>query len=175
MVKMKWDCRLSTGLPSSSWLCRLWSRKGDLQQAWNRDRKAVWDQVGLSNCRHEGLVMVLGRSPPQTRPWWSIMSGSPMYRDIANRRIPVSHKYPPGDLNMSPLWQEANRKSTGPVRHGENEVRLQALHNSLITWFSCFCPAKFSLWAGPQTWIFMLSFIPGPWWAFSTLDVLNSA
>ncbi len=27
----------------------------------------------------------------------------------ANRRIPVSHKYPPGDLNLWPLWQEANR------------------------------------------------------------------
>jgi hypothetical protein len=24
----------------------LWSRKGDLQRAWNRGRKAVWDQVG---------------------------------------------------------------------------------------------------------------------------------
>jgi hypothetical protein len=58
MVRKKWDCRLSTGLPPSSWLHRLWSRKGDLQQAWNRDRKAVWDQVGLSHCRHEGLVAV---------------------------------------------------------------------------------------------------------------------
>ncbi len=58
MVRMKWDCRLSTGLPPSSWLCRLWSRKGDLQRAWNQDRRAVWDQVGLSHYRHEGLVMV---------------------------------------------------------------------------------------------------------------------
>jgi hypothetical protein len=55
---MNWDCRLSTGLPSSSRLCRLWSWKADLQRAWNRDRKAVWDQGGLSHCRHEGLVMV---------------------------------------------------------------------------------------------------------------------
>jgi hypothetical protein len=44
--------------PPSSWLRQLWSRKGDLQWAWNRDRKAVWDQVGLSYCRHEGLVTV---------------------------------------------------------------------------------------------------------------------
>ncbi len=58
MVRMKWDCRLSTGLPPSSRLRLLWSRKGDLQRAWNRDRKAVWDQVGLSHCRHEGPVMV---------------------------------------------------------------------------------------------------------------------
>jgi hypothetical protein len=27
----------------------------------------------------------------------------------ANRRIPVSHMYPPGDLNLWPLWWEANR------------------------------------------------------------------
>ncbi len=58
MVRIMWDCRLSTGLPPSSRLCRLWNQKGDLQRAWNRDRKAVWDQVGLSHCRHESLVMV---------------------------------------------------------------------------------------------------------------------
>jgi hypothetical protein len=58
MVSMMWDCRLSTGLPPSSRLCRLWSQTGDLQRAGNRDRKAVWDQVGLSHSRHECLVMV---------------------------------------------------------------------------------------------------------------------
>ncbi len=58
MVRMQWDCRLSTGLPPSSWLRRLWSWKEELQWAWNRDRKAVWDQVRLSTWRHEGLVMV---------------------------------------------------------------------------------------------------------------------
>jgi hypothetical protein len=42
-----------------SWVCsQLWSQKGDLQRAWNQDRRAVWGQVGLSHCRHEGLVMV---------------------------------------------------------------------------------------------------------------------
>ncbi len=44
--------------PPSSRLRRLWSQKGDLQRAWNRDRKAVWDQVGLSHFWHEGLVTV---------------------------------------------------------------------------------------------------------------------
>ncbi len=34
------------------------NQKEDLQRVWNRDRKAVWDQVGLSHCRHDGLVMV---------------------------------------------------------------------------------------------------------------------
>jgi hypothetical protein len=56
-----------------------------------------------------------------------------MYKgDNANRRFPVSHKYPPGDLNPGPSWREANRESTGPVRHGENGVRLQALHILVI-------------------------------------------
>jgi hypothetical protein len=58
MVRMKWDCRLSTGLPPSRRLRWLLSQKGDLQQAWNRDKKALWDQVGLSHFRHEGLVTV---------------------------------------------------------------------------------------------------------------------
>jgi hypothetical protein len=55
---MQWDCRLSTGLPPSSWLCRLWSRKEDLQRAWNWVRRAVWDQVALSHCRQDSLVTV---------------------------------------------------------------------------------------------------------------------
>jgi hypothetical protein len=46
------------GSPPSSRLRQLWSWKEVLQWAWNRDRKAAWDQVGLSHCRHEGLVMV---------------------------------------------------------------------------------------------------------------------
>jgi hypothetical protein len=58
MVRMKWVCRLSTGLPPSSRLRRLWSWKEVLQWAWNRDKKAAWDQVGLSHCRHKGLVTV---------------------------------------------------------------------------------------------------------------------
>ncbi len=40
------------GFPPSSWLCRLWSQKGDLLQAWNRDRKAVWSSRSrLTHCR----------------------------------------------------------------------------------------------------------------------------
>ncbi len=58
MVLMQWYCRLSTGLPLSSQLCRLWSQKEDLQGAWNRDRRAVWDQRGLSHCWHDSLVTV---------------------------------------------------------------------------------------------------------------------
>ncbi len=55
---MQWVYRLSTGLPPSSRLYWLWNRKEDLQRAWNQDRRDVWDQVGLSHCWHEGLVMI---------------------------------------------------------------------------------------------------------------------
>jgi hypothetical protein len=44
--------------PPSSPLCQLWSQKEDLHWAWNRDRRAVWNQVGLSHCRHDSLVTV---------------------------------------------------------------------------------------------------------------------
>jgi hypothetical protein len=57
------ECREIGGSPQcsppSSRRCRLWSRKEDLQWAWNRDRRAGWDQMGLSYCRHNGLVTVL--------------------------------------------------------------------------------------------------------------------
>jgi hypothetical protein len=44
----------------------LWSWKEDLQRAWNRDRRAVWDQVGLSHCRHDDLVTVRDE---ENLPW----------------------------------------------------------------------------------------------------------
>ncbi len=57
---MQWDCRLSTGLPQ---LCRLWSQEEVLQRAWNRDSRAVWNQVELSHCWHDGLVTVRDEAP----------------------------------------------------------------------------------------------------------------
>ncbi len=51
MARIMWDCRLSTGLPPSSRLRQLWSQKGDLQRAWNRDRKSVWSSRSrLTHC-----------------------------------------------------------------------------------------------------------------------------
>ncbi len=55
------ECSEIAGYPQGSpqsRLCRLWSRKEVLQRAWNWKRRAVWDQVGLSHCRHDGLVTV---------------------------------------------------------------------------------------------------------------------
>ncbi len=57
----RYECSEIAGSPQgtpSSRRCRLWSRKEDLQRAWNRYRRAVWDQVGLSHCWHNGLVTV---------------------------------------------------------------------------------------------------------------------
>jgi hypothetical protein len=54
-----WECSEIAGSPQGSpQLCWLWSRKKDLQQAWNRDRRAAYDQVGLSHCWHNSPVMV---------------------------------------------------------------------------------------------------------------------
>ncbi len=56
-----YECSEIAGSPQASpnsRLCWLWSQKEDLQWAWNRDRRAVWDQVGLSRCWHDGLVTV---------------------------------------------------------------------------------------------------------------------
>ncbi len=96
MVRMEWDCRLCTGLPPSSRLHRLWSWKEDLQRVWNRDRKAVWDQVGLSHCRHDALVMVRdearlrrGHRNDQSR------RGHQCSETSLTGEILVSHKYPP--------------------------------------------------------------------------------
>ncbi len=59
MVRMKWDCRLSTGLPPQQPTPSVVKLEGGpVQRAWNQDKKTVWDQVGLSHCQHEGLVMV---------------------------------------------------------------------------------------------------------------------
>ncbi len=97
MVRMKWDCRLSSGLSPSSQLCQLWSWKGDLQRAWNQDRRAVWSSRSrrLTHCPREAwwsthwraakplaykfsaqsLVKHLWRA---TKPVIRITSGSPM-------------------------------------------------------------------------------------------------
>ncbi len=48
------------------------------------------------------------------------------------RRACNFSQVPPGDSTLWPLWREANRLFTGPVRHGENHVRLQALHRIYI-------------------------------------------
>jgi hypothetical protein len=65
-----------------------------------------------------------GRSLPQTRPQWSITSGSPM-----KFRFHISI---PWGLNPCPSWREEKGWPTGPVRLCVIAVRLQALHSLAI-------------------------------------------
>jgi hypothetical protein len=113
------------------YLCtkKVWGPKFLITCYWAPTVINWWDLCGTITLLAWGPSDSLGRSLTQTRlQWWSITSGSPIYQGNANRRIPVPHKYPPEDLNPGPLWREAKGWSTGPVRHGENEVRLQVLH-----------------------------------------------
>jgi hypothetical protein len=44
--------------PQQPTISVLMSQGGPAASGWNRERRAVWDQVGLSHCRHNGLVTV---------------------------------------------------------------------------------------------------------------------
>jgi hypothetical protein len=115
--------------PPSSRLCQLWSRKEDLQWAWNRDRKAVWDQEGLSHCRQDGLVTV-----------WDEARLRPGHNDQSRRGHQYSETMLTGEsrfhkgtpLGIEPSWKEAKGWPTGPVRLCMNAVRLQAPHRWTI-------------------------------------------
>ncbi len=107
-----WECSKIAGSPqgsppaADSWL---WSRKGDLQRAWNRDRKAVWDQVWLSHCRHEGRLRWGHRND-------QICQGH-QCSETSLTGEPRLHISPPQGFEPRPLWREAKGLSTGPVRH----------------------------------------------------------
>jgi hypothetical protein len=109
-VWMQWDCRLSTGLPPSSRLCQLWSQKEDLQRACNRDRRAVWDQVGLSHCQHDGLVTV--RDEAHLRRGHNDQSHQG-HSETTLTGESWFHISPPWGLNPGPSWREANGWTTG--------------------------------------------------------------
>ncbi len=99
---MQWDCRFSTGLPPSSRLCRLWSWKEDLLEGGPEttvkpEQKSCVRSSGIITLSAQQPSDGSGRGPPQMRPEWPITSGSPMQWDNANRRIPVSNKYPRRD------------------------------------------------------------------------------
>ncbi len=130
-VWMQWDCRLSTGLPPSSRLCWLWCRKEDLQRAWNRDRRAVWDQVGWSHCRPDDLVTV--------RDIACLRRG---HNDHSCRGHQCSETTLTGESRFhistplgitGSLTMEANGWTTGLVELFVNAVRLQALHTLAIS------------------------------------------
>jgi hypothetical protein len=121
----------------SSQLCRLWSWKEDLQRAWNRDRRAVWDQVGLSHGWHDGLVMVWDEAHLR----WGHNDQSCQGHQCSKTTLTGEswfHISTPWGLNPGHSWREAKGWPTEPVRLCMNAVRLQALHN--IFYFSnCAC------------------------------------
>ncbi len=124
---------VNTVLPPSSRLCQLWSQKGDLQRAWNRDRRAVWDQVGLSHCRHEGLVMVRDEA--------RLKRG---HRNYQSRRghqcsettLPGESRFhisPPRGFEPGFLVIGSKRVVHWTSETWWDEVRLHALHTWLIS------------------------------------------
>ncbi len=79
MVRMEWDCRLSTGLPPQQPTPSVVKPEG---------RPAASVKPGQESCVRSSEIITLtargpsdgsGGGPPQTRPqWWSITSESPM-------------------------------------------------------------------------------------------------
>ncbi len=106
----------------------LWSRKENLQRVWNRDRRAVWDQVGLSHCWHNGLVMVSDKARLRRGHNDQSRGGHQCSETTLTGESPF-HISTPWGLNPGPSWRQANRCTTGPVELCMNAVRLQALHN----------------------------------------------
>ncbi len=127
--------------PPSSRLCWLWIRKEDLQQTWIQNRRAVWDQVGLSHCQYDGLVTVrdeahLRRGHNDQTHWGHQRSETKLTGE--SRFHTSSH---PGD------WTRVTHdgKQTGEPLDQWNckvdAVRLQALHKICIpvSWKTSAC------------------------------------
>jgi hypothetical protein len=118
--------------PPCSQLYRLWSRKEDLQRAWKgADRRAVWDQVGLSHYRNDGPVMVWDKAylrrghNDQSRRYHQCSETTP----TGESRYYIS-KYPPGDWTRVP---HDVKQTGGPLDQWKlcmNAVRLQETLNS---------------------------------------------
>ncbi len=126
------ECSEIAGSPQgspSSRLYRLWSWKEYLHWAWNPDRRAVWDQVGLSHCQHDGLVTVWDEAHLRQGHNDQSRQGH-QYSETMLTGESRFHISTPLGLEPRPSWQEAKGWPTGPVRLCMNAVRLQALHNA---------------------------------------------
>ncbi len=113
------------GSPPSSRLCLLSSRKEDLPRAVNPGQRAVWDQVGFSHCRYDGLVTVWN----EARLRWGHNDQSRQGHQCSKTMITGESQFhisTPWGLNPGPSWQEAKGWTTGPVELCMNAVRLQA-------------------------------------------------
>ncbi len=108
MVRMKWDCRLSTGLPPSSCVSCEAGRRTCSERETGKEKlcEIKWD--GLSHCRHEGLVTVwdearLRRGCNDDQSRWGHQCNETTL--IGESRFHISP--PRRFLNPGPLWWEA--------------------------------------------------------------------
>jgi hypothetical protein len=126
----------STPPPPSSQLCRLWSQKEDLQRAWNRDRRAMWDQVGLSHCQHDGQVTVWDeahlRQGHNDQSHRGHQCSETMLTGESRFHISAPPEIEPGSLMTGSKWV-----NTGPVELCLIAVILQALHSITLCTFNC--------------------------------------
>jgi hypothetical protein len=109
------------GSPPSSRLCQLWSWKEDLQRAWNRDRRAVWDQVGLSHCRHKGLMTVRDEARLRRGHNYQSLQGHQCSETTLTGESRFYISIPPGDWT----WVPHDGKQTGGPLDQWNCVWMQ--------------------------------------------------
>jgi hypothetical protein len=127
---MQWDCRLSTGLPPATTMLVVKPKGGPAARNW--DRRAVWDQVGLSHCRYDGVVTVRDEARIRRGHNDPSCQGHQCSKTMQTGESRSHKGTPPRGLNPGPSWREANGWTTGPLELCMNAVRLQALHNNAI-------------------------------------------
>jgi hypothetical protein len=116
---MQWDSRLSTGLPSSSQLCQLWSRKEDLQRAWNRDI-------------------------PVMRDPGSIPRGALMWNRDSSISIVSLHWWPRRDRSLWPRLRRASSRTITRLSCQQCDNPTWS-HTALLPWFYACCRSSFQL------------------------------
>ncbi len=78
MLRMKWDCRLSTGLPPQQPTLLVVKPEGKPAESVKPGKESCVRSNGIITLLVQGPSDGSGQGPPQLRPQWSIMSRSPM-------------------------------------------------------------------------------------------------
>ncbi len=121
MVRIKWDCRLSTGLPPAATLSVVKLEGGPAASVKPGQKscvikliKSAYTLSAQSLVKHSlkgdevaGLHIVSGEpseapTEGQRSHWSESRQGHQCSETMLTEEIPVSHKYPPGDLNPGP-------------------------------------------------------------------------
>ncbi len=97
----------------------------------DRDRRAVWDQVGLSYCRHDGLVTVRNEARLRCGHNDQSRQGHQCSETMLTGEF-WFHISTPLGIEPWSLMTGSNWVVHWTVRHGVNAVRLQALHKQLF-------------------------------------------